>query len=182
MSLMAAQMGLGAIRTLGAFTVSRTEAKMAENMNRYRAAMAGISATRALNAVTTNQQRLGEQAAQQNLEVQRMGMQDAASAEVAAAAAGVAGGSVDAVFRDLSAAAESATFTVQRNARRQMQELQRSRTDIRLSQLGASSPNIIPKPSAGSLLLGLGTQALSIWDSHQPEGQRIGDIGARQNT
>jgi len=177
---MYAQMGLSFATGVADFINAGTEAKMAKALQDYRNTMQALSAARSYNAVTVNEVRTRDQLVQNDQFLQKTAMKDQAAATVAAAAAGVAGNSVDMAMRDLQASAGRASWAQRRQANQALSEMGAQRTSIAIAQISNKDIQVIPKPSVGSLLLGTATSMLNIYDSHQPagSGSRL-DIGAR---
>lgn len=173
MSIMAAQMGLSLASSFGDFQVAKINQTLQSRIQDYQNTMRKLSASRANNAVTLNEIRTRDASVQADSLIQRTALKDQARAEVDAAAAGVKGGSVESAARDLRMSASRATYAQKRQAHQQLAELSGQRTSIALSVLTQNSNQVIPKPSIGAALLGAGTNLLSIYDSHQPEGSKL---------
>lgn len=173
MTLMAAQMGLSLAGSWGQWKTASIQADLQGKIQEYRNTMSKLSAARALNATTVNEVRTRDAGMEADDLIQRTAMKDQARLEVEAAAAGVAGNSVEMAARDLKASAGRASFAQRRQTKQQLAELDESRTSIAIAAITNQDVQVIPKPSVGSLLLGAGTNLLNIYDSHQPEGSRI---------
>jgi hypothetical protein len=181
-TLMYSQMGLSAISGWGQFKTASIQADLQERIQAYRNTMSKLSAARSTNAITVNEVRAREAYTENDLLIQRTAMQDQSRAEVQAAAAGVSGNSVDAVMQDLKASAGRASYANTRQYNQQKAEMFEQRQSVALSAIMNQDTQVIPKPSVGSMLLGMGTNLLSIYDSHQPEGSRLlGPNGGRVN-
>ena len=173
MSLMYAQMGLAAASTLGDFATTSIQAKMQEAQRAFQNHMSDLSAARSKNAITTNEVRTQDAAVRADVQIQKIALSDQANAEVAAAAAGTAGNSVDMVMSDLRASAGGASYANRRNANQQMIEMGAQRQSVAIAQVTNKNIQIIPKPSIGSLLLGGAASMIDIYDSNQPDGQGL---------
>lgn len=179
-TLMLSQMGLSMVNTFGSFASANIEAGLNARIQAYQNTMSNLSAARSKNAVTVNEVRVQDAATQADQSIQKQSMRDQALAEVDAAASGVKGNSIKLAIRDLKASASSASYAVQRNKDRQLSQFREQKTSIDISAITGQNVQVIPKPSVGSLLLGVGTNLLSIYDSHQPEGSRLfGPNGGR---
>lgn len=173
MSLMMAQMGLGAMGVMSDFMSARNEAKINKRMQQYQNFTNKLNASRQLNAINTNEGRLLDSAVQAQDMIQRTAIVDQGRAAVAAAASGISGNSVNTVIRDLKGSAAKASYAQRRQANQQLSEMSEARTSVAIGSIVGKSIQVIPKPSAGAMLLGMGTNALSIYESHQPEGNRL---------
>lgn len=179
-TLMLSQMGLSLAGTWGQFQTASIQADLQERIQSYRNTMSNLSAARSMNAITVNEARASDAATQADVLIQRQSMQDQAQQEVDAAAAGVTGNSVEMAARDLKASAGRARFAQKRQHHMQMTDLSNQRTSAAIGAITNQDIQVIPKPSVGSMLLGAGTNLLSIYDSHQPEGSRLlGPDGGR---
>lgn len=182
-ALMYSQMGLAAVSGLADFANARSNAALQQRIQNYRNTMSALSAARSRNAVTENQSRLKGAALDTFRQIQQRSLQDQATAEVEAAAAGVTGNSVRLAVRDLRSSASLAKFSLQRQTAQQIQELGAQKTTISLNALMNRDTQVIPKPSIGAAMLGIGANILSIYDSHQTPGNRLlGPNGGRVNS
>lgn len=181
-TLMLSQMGLSLASSWGNFQTASIQANLQDRIQAYRNTMSKLSAARSLNAVTVNTARAGDVATVNDVMIQKQAMQDQARQEVDAAAAGVTGNSVEMAARDLRASAGRARFAQKRQHHQQMVEISNQRTSIAIGAITNQDVQVIPRPSVGSMLLGAGTNLLNIYDSHQPEGDRLlGPNGGRVN-
>lgn len=181
-TLMLSQMGLSLAGTWGQFQTASIQADLQERIQSYRNTMSKLSAARSMNAITVNEARASDAATQADFLIQRQSIEDQAQQEVDAAAAGVTGNSVEMAARDLKASAGRARFAQKRQHHMQMNDLSNQRTSVAIGAITNQDIQVIPKPSVGSMLLGAGTNLLSIYDSHQPEGSRLlGPNGGRVN-
>lgn len=180
--LMNAQMGMSLVSSWGQYATSKIQSDLQSKIQDYRNTMTRLSAARSTNAVTVNQVRVRDAAVEADQIIQKQAMQDQARQEVDAAAAGVAGNSVEMAARDLKASAGRASYAQQRQVTQQQAELREQKTSIAISAITNQDVQVIPTPSVGSMLLGATTNLLSIYDSHQPEGSRLlGPNGGRVN-
>ena len=183
MSIMLAQMGLSFTQGLTDFMQAKEQARYAEAVQKYRNTMSALSASRSYNAVTVNEIRAQDALTENDALIQRTAIKDQAAAKLAAAAAGVAGGSVDLAMRDLKASAGRASWAQRRQYNQQLAEMGDQRESIAIAKIANQDISVIPKPDIGSMMLGTATKMLSIWDSHKPPGAegRL-DMGARTPT
>lgn len=181
-ALMYSQMGLSLVQGLGQYQSASIQAKLQQRIIDYRNTMSRISAARSLNAVTVNEARTRDTAVQSDVMIQQQAIQDQSRQVVDAAAAGVAGNSVDMIAKDLRASAGMAGFAQKRKLHQQMAEMGAQRQSIAIGAITNEDVQVVPKPSIGAMLLGAGANLLDIYDSHQPEGSRLlGYNGGRVN-
>lgn len=172
-ALMFSQMGLSAVQAIGGYAQAQSQASLQRAIQSYRNTMLKLSAARSKNALTVNEARIKDQAAEQDILIQRQSIVDIGRAEVDAAAAGVGGNSVKNVARELRASAGRASFSAQRQKEQQLSNIREQKTTVAIQAITGQDIQVIPKPSAASALLGLGTNLLGIYDSHQPVGSRL---------
>lgn len=173
MSLMLSQMGMALVGGVGQFASANIQADLQTRIQTFRNTMNELSAARSTNAVTINEVRTRDAATTAELMIQRTAMKDQAKAEVDAAAAGVTGNSVKMVMNDLKASAGRASYAQRRQANQQLGDMAEQKKSIALSAITNTDIQVIPKPSVGSMLMGVGTNLLGIYDSHQPEGSKL---------
>lgn len=171
--IMAAQMGLSLVNTAASFASSSIEAGLSDTMQKYRNTVAALQAARQQNAVEINAIRERRAEANNLLLIEKTSIRDQGIAEVQAAAAGVEGNSVDAVMRDLKASAINASYEVKKQSQEAQREFAEQKRTININRIVGESREVIPRPSPAMAVLGLGTQALNIYNSHQPESQRL---------
>jgi len=173
MSIMYAQMGMALIDGIGNYQQLSAQTRMQESIQEYQNSMMQLSAARSKNAVTVNEIRARDAQTDAIGLIQRTSIQDKGAAAVAAASAGVAGNSVNQIVSDLNASAGRATYAQKRQTNQTLQELGEQRTSISIAAITNRNTQVLTKPSVGSMLLGVGTNLLDIYDSHQPEGSRL---------
>lgn len=165
-----AKMGNQAISAVSNHFLAKTQAKMQEDARDHRNVMSAISAALQQNNKTYDEIATIDQATQLKQQIAVASMQDKGNAEVNAAAAGVAGNSVDQTMRGLERSALQANFARIKNTRSQMQAHGQDRTNITLSKIYGKDVTVFQKPSVAMSLLGLGTQLLDTYNSNQPKG------------
>lgn len=173
MSIMMAQMGLAGIGMVTDYMAARDEAAMARKMQKYRNAVNQLNARRQTSAVNVNESRMRSAGAQAEDMIRRTSIVDQGRAAVAAAAAGVKGNSVSMVSREMQGSADRASFAARRQLNQQMADSKQQKASIAIGAVMNEDIQIIPKPSMGAMLLGAGTNLLSIYQSHQPDQQPL---------
>lgn len=175
-TMMGLQLGFGALGAATDFLVASEQAKMRSNAIKHNNAMRAISAGEQLKALERKGTATKQAAARAMLADSIVNMQDRASAEVSAAAAGVAGGSVEAVMRDIERSAlyqQGNRLDSHENAQRSIAQ---EKQNTRLQSVMGDDISVVAKPSLASSVLGLGISAVGIYDQHQPEGQKTSNV------
>lgn len=173
MSIMMAQMGLAGIGMVTDYMAAKDEADLSRKMQKYRNAVNQLNARRQTSAVNVNESRMRSAGAQSEDLIRRTSIVDQGRAAVAAAAAGVKGNSVDMVSREMQGSADRASFAARRQLNQQMADSKQQKASIAIGALMNEDIQVIPKPSMGAMLLGAGTNLLSIYQSHQPDQQPL---------
>lgn len=153
---------------LTGFLVAGEQRKLDQEMQRHRNSMLEISGSVQENQLTLSEIDTEKADRRLNQDIQQRAMADQASAEVNAAAAGVAGGSVDAVMRGLKRSALNAQQARIENTGNAFQSIGTQRTNLELSQIFQTDNTVLPKPSFASLLLGMGTAAYDAYKQTTP--------------
>lgn len=173
MSLMYMQMGLKALGTLGSFAEQKIQTDLNKSVQTYRNTMAALSAAQSNNVVVSNEIQARDAAVRQGVTIEKQALMDTENAKVAAATAGVSGGSVDAVARNLKASAINANKSRLSQLAMQMRAYNQEKRNIAVTKAYSKDISVIPKPSTSSMLLGLGMQMIDTHDMNVPEGDRI---------
>ena len=172
-NLMFMQMGLAAVQGWSNYQHAKTNARMERAAQAYRNTMAALSAAQSQNVVTINEINTRDAGMQVAEQQQQQTLRDTGSAEVGAAAAGVSGTSVQLVQRDILASAARANKSRVEQMRQQFASFGQERRNIAVHKAYGKDISVIPRPTAASALLGIGTNLVNIWDSHQTPGDTI---------
>jgi hypothetical protein len=172
MSLMYAQMGMKAVGALSSFSAAKHGSKMEAISRAYQEKMAGISAAMQLNVQTQNEIEQKDAAVRASAALELTAMQDRAEAEVSAAAAGNAGGSVVGTMRGLMRSRLLAKQALRTNVKNAARANTQTRRNIEFSRVMGTDISPIGKPSVASAMLGLGASMIDIYESHQPENRQ----------
>lgn len=176
MSLMYAQMGMAAVSAFSQFSQSKHQHKMEEINRKYQETMSGISAAQQLNTLTANEISLRDAAVRAGVSIETQSLEDRAVAEVAAATAGVSGGSVKSTMRGLMRSRLMAQHSLRKKVEAQKRAATQDRRNVALSRAMNKDVSVIARPNTASALLGLGASMIDIYDSHQPHGSKTTDI------
>lgn len=172
---MYAQMGMSVISGLSAHGTAKHNARMETIMRDYNQTMSDISAAQQLNTMTENEISARDASIRAASALDIQSMKDRANAEVDAAASGVAGGSVRNSLRGLTRSRLMAKKAMHEKVKAQKRSFAQDRRNVALARVMNKDVSVIPKPSTASALLGLGASMIDIYDSHQPDGQKIED-------
>ena len=140
--------------------------------------MRKISTAQNLNAQTLQGAQLEDKSKRLEMTLQQSSIKDMGVSEVSAAAAGVAGGSVNTALLGLRRSALNAQNSRMRNLDSQLFAVDKQKQNIRLAGILGEDISVIQRPSAASALLGLGSTLIDTYDKNQPDGSRAVD-GAR---
>ena len=171
--LMFAQMGLSAIQGWGQYRIASIQAEMQQNLQDYQNTMSALSAAQSHNILTGNEVSVRDAGVRAAEALQQRALKQEGSAQVAAGAAGVTGSTTEVVMRDLRSSAARANKSRTDQLQAQYRAFGQERRNVNLAQIYNKDVSVIPKPSAASALLGIGTSLLNIWDSHQTPGRTI---------
>ncbi len=174
-SLMYAQMGLAAIGGLAQSAVAREQSKMQESLQRYHNTFSALQSAQNLNIITRDEISAQDASVRQNLEIQRQGIIAKGQARVSAASAGVSGDSINRVMQGLRNSVARAQYARTENLEKQYSGFGQERRNVAFAQALNKDVTVIPRPSAASTLLGIGTDLLRTYDAHQPVGDRLFD-------
>ena len=157
------------------YKLGQIQADMTESTKAYTNTMRTIASNRAINNSTLAEVDAADANRRLEAQLQRTSLQDKGNAEVSAAAAGVAGGSVTSVLQGLRRGALQAQHARMRNFENVQRGADKERSNIRLANILGEDISVIQRPSAGMALLGLGTSLVDIYDKNQPKGSKSAD-------
>lgn len=176
MSIAMAFQGFQQIATgVSDYYIQSQQAKMQEAAREHANVMRGIAAGQEQNAVSRQKVALRDATQRVAAEQKIAHLQDRGSAEVAAAAAGVAGGSVDQVMRQIERNALKAQSDRKTSYNNQNAALDQETVNIELRRITGEDISVIQKPNPALTLLGLGTSLINTYDANQPAGSRSTD-------
>lgn len=165
----------GAVTGFTDYMIQGVQADMQQAQQAHGNAMRSLSSAQQQNSVTLQEAQLQDKAARLGTSLQIASMKDRGSAEVNAAAAGVAGGSVQQALLGLKRSAIQAQDARMRNLSSEMMAAQEQRSNIRLAAVMGEDISIIQRPSIGTALLGIGVDVMQTYDDNQPEGSKLAD-------
>ena len=163
---------------VAATSTRKIQADMNAASQAYGNTMRKISTSQNLNAVTQNTIAVEDKARRLEGVLQQQSIKDSAAAEVNAAAAGVAGGSVQQTLLGLRRSALNAQNARMRNLVSAQFSADKQKSNIRLAGIMGEDISVLQRPSVASSLLGLGATLIDKYDNNQPKGSRAVD-GAR---
>jgi hypothetical protein len=164
---------VGAGTALTNHLLAREQTKLQREFQRHKNAVLGLNANLQRDALELKE--IDARQADRDLseQIQMQGMAQKAQAEVSAAAAGVTGGSVEAVMTGLERSAMRAQAARMENTSSLFRQLGQQRRDINVGQILGEDRTVIPGPSVGSLLLSMGTSALQGYGSQKEFGSKL---------
>jgi hypothetical protein len=157
------------------YMIGGIQADMQEAQQAHNNAMRTLSSAQQQNSMTLQEAQLQDKAARLGESLQIASMKDRGSAEVNAAAAGVAGGSVQMALLGLKRSAIQAQDARMRNLNSEMQAAQEQRNNIKLAGIMGEDISIIQRPSIGTALLGIGVSVMDTYDQNMPKGSKLAD-------
>lgn len=164
---------VGAGTALTNHLLAREQTKLQREFQRHKNAVLGLNANLQRDALELKE--IDARQADRDLseQIQMQSMAQKAQAEVSAAAAGVTGGSVEAVMTGLERSAMRAQAARMENTSSLFRQLGQQRRDINVGQILGEDRTVIPGPSVGSLLLSMGTSALQGYGSQKEFGSKL---------
>lgn len=172
---MYASMGLSVGQAATSFASDMIASSLANKMRKYRNTMLEITAAMTGNTITLNQIATRDASVRLQFEIAKAASKDQGSAEVAAAAAGVAGRSVDSSMRGLRASAAAAQAGRKAVRDSEFRAHSQERKNLAMSTLLGRDISISSRPSALSAAIGLGKNLIDDFDKAQPPGDKLGD-------
>ena len=157
------QTGLGIFQSIGSFIYQKRKAENDRKWQEYNNKMVRIQDGMNQNAITTNENMRMERLAKQQFSVQKQEMSTIASAEVAAAATGTVGRSVNMVLFDIN---RNAAETRQKLNRDSEYAAEQARNQREQSAMGAQLQldlRHIPDPNPASMLMGIAGGIGKLW-------------------
>ena len=165
----------GAVTGLADYAIGSVQADMQAAQQAHGNTMRQLSAAQQQNAVTLGEAQLQDKATRLGASLQLASIKDRGAAEVSAAAAGVAGGSVQQALLGLKRSAIQAQNARMRNLDSQLLASDQQRNNINLAAILGEDISVIQRPSIGSALLGIGVGVMETYDENQPEGSKLAD-------
>ena len=165
----------GAVTGIADYAIGSVQADMQAAQQAHGNTMRQLSAAQQQNAVTLGEAQLQDKATRLGASLQLASIKDRGAAEVSAAAAGVAGGSVQQALLGLKRSAIQAQNARMRNLDSQLLASDQQRNNINLAAILGEDISVIQRPSIGSALLGIGVGVMETYDENQPEGSKLAD-------
>jgi len=172
---MYADMGLSVAQGVAGFVQGRIASKLAGDMQKYRNQMLELTAAMTRDTITQNQIATRDASVRAAWAIETASAKDKGAAEVAAAAAGVKGGSVDRQMRGLRRSAQMAHAARKRKRDSEFRAHAQDKRNVAVGATLGRDITVNSKPSMLSSVMGIGTSLVDDFDRHQPEGDKIGD-------
>ena len=152
----------GAGKTIGGFLSARSEAKAQNAVRKRQNENAAVIAAHNAGVISQHRAAIREETTSSRVKIQRARMKALASARVAAAAAGVAGGSVEASEFHIDRTAAERSFELQRGAENAIAKTHDDEHQNRVNQ-AMQKKTMLSAPSGLGLMLGLGADFAEAW-------------------
>lgn len=165
----AASFGVSALGLLSNYNAQKTQAIAMQRWQEYQNQMAHIADAQNQNSITTNTTMAIQASANEAVQNQAAGIQAEGAAKVAAAAAGVKGGSVAATIFNVERGIASVEYQRQQDLQNKFLAFDTQRRQSALSAKMQEDHSYIPKPSGAALLLGIAKEGLQAYSSTQPK-------------
>lgn len=165
----------GAVTGLAEHAIDGVQAEMQMAQQAHGNSMRQLSAAQQQNAVTIGEAQIQDKATRLGASLQIASMKDRGAAEVSAAAAGVAGGSVTQALLGLKRSAIQAQNARMLNLDSQLLAADKQRNNINLATILGEDISVIQQPSIATALLGIGVGVMENYDENQPEGSKLAD-------
>lgn len=172
---MLGSMGSAVIGEVTDHSLRKTQYEMEVDAKSYREEMAAISKSMQMNNLTKAEANLSDQARRATVGLAKQELEDRGAAEVSAAAAGVAGGSVAATMRGLERSSLNANAARTKNYESALAASTANRKNITMQAIFNKDVNPLQIPNASDALLGMTQSVVEIWDDNQPEGHKSTD-------
>jgi hypothetical protein len=157
------QAGLGIFQNIGSFIYQKRKAENDRLWQDYNNRMVRIQDGMNQNAITTNENMRQERLAIQKFSIQKQEMSTLASAEVAAAATGTVGRSVNMVMHDISRNAAGMRGRLERDDEYALEQARNQREQSAMGAQLQLDLRDIPDPNPASMLMGIAGNIGKLW-------------------
>lgn len=164
------------------YKLSKTQFEMDKASKEHNEYMRKMQYTLVKNTEADDRAALHDQAVNAAVAIGITSKQDKANAEVSAAAAGVAGSTIEGTARGLEQSFLRAHSARKKNERAARRQLDKQALNTDLAHIFGRDVSQLSKPSVAASALGLGVGLVELWDENQPEGMRIADRLGRLGT
>ena len=178
-NLMYAEMMMNTLGGIGQYMVSREDAKLAAAQRKYNRTMSALSASVSRNAITRNEADLRDQSVFARLSIQAAGMQERASFDVEAAAAGITGSTIQVGRNQRTADEARARTSMERQALQKRREYGQQRMQVNIAQHSNRDVSPLPRANLGAAVFGIGQSLFNTWDAHNPVDRRATTLLSR---
>lgn len=161
------QMGMTALKGVTGFIQSSREAKYKQKIKEYNNAMVRLADANNQNAITTNQNLAVERSTRQAFAIERSHYTTVGKAEVAAAASGTAGRSVNQTMYQIDRSAAEAEAARKSDLEAQLAGFSQQRLNSNMQARQATDISYIPQPSPVSAMLGIAGDMYKVYNRHQ---------------
>ena len=155
----------GAVGSVVDYITASRDAKSQRKWQAYNNALVRLQNAQNQNALTTNEGMAVERSAEMEYAIRKSEYMTKASTEVAAAATGTTGRSVDLIMFDVGKNAAEASYKRQQDLEYQLLGIQQQRESSNLQTEMQIDHSTIPGPNAADMVLGLTTNFAKVWNS-----------------
>jgi len=159
----AAMVAVSALSQMKQQQAQKTQARAMQQWQEYQNQMAHIADAQNQNSITTNTTLAIQASANEAVQNQAAGIQAEGAAKVAAAAAGVKGGSVAATIFNVERGIASVEYQRQQDLQNKFLAFDTQRRQSVLSAKMQEDHSYIPKPSSAAMLLGIAKSGLEAY-------------------
>tara|TARA_R110002020_G_scaffold319240_1_gene535173 strand:- start:7799 stop:8365 length:567 start_codon:yes stop_codon:yes gene_type:complete len=156
-------------------SLAKTQYEMQVAAQGHNSAMRDIQFALSRNAEADQRVQLHDASVRAATAIGIASTQDKAAAEVAAAASGTGGSTVEGTSRGLEQSFLRAHAARKSNENAALRGIRKDALNTEMSHVFGRDLRTFERPSGTSALLGLGTTLLKQWDDNQPEGDKIAD-------
>lgn len=166
--------GLQLSQGIAGFMIGSIQAKLALTLQKYQNEMLAVQESMNANKITANEIATQDASVRLNWAIQMQSASDLGAAEVAAAAAGVRGASVDSTMRGLRRSAANAQGARKSQTQNEMRSHRSDRRDNALATVLATNIEVHQGPSILSAAIGVGLNLLNTYEDSKTATQKAG--------
>jgi hypothetical protein len=163
-AVQALQMAVSGVKHLTAYNEKKEQTLLDRKWQAYNNAMVKIQDAGNQNALTTNENLAREQAAMKRFAMKKSAYQTKATAEVAAAATGTGGRSVDMTLWDIGRNEAWAIDAVEKDLSVQFLQIDNQREGSAMQAKLGTDFRGLPMPNPATYMLGFATDAVSLFE------------------
>lgn len=168
------QFGMTALKGVTGYIQSAREASYKQKIKEYNNQMVRLADANNQNAITTNQNLAVERSTRTAFAIERSHYATTGKAEVAAAASGTAGRSVNQTMFQIDRSAAEAEASRKSDLDAQLAGFSQQRLNSNMQARQATDISFIPQPNPAATMLGLTGDLIKVYNRHQSTLQGAG--------